>query len=153
MSMTNGAQAQSISSLADTQAEYQAYVYTYMAKATLHHLPNAVQKDIDNASSYSERQKFELERLLATGARSDANRAFQHAIDALKTDDAASWNECRLDLLDAIDACEQLLDYQLMIGSTSSRRATVQTTLAYLDIAVENAGRAYRTIRVPTGRG
>ncbi|MGB7345958.1 MAG: hypothetical protein WBD20_17200 [Pirellulaceae bacterium] len=152
LSMTNVSSAQSISSLAENEAEYQAYIYTYMTQVTLQNLPSAIDNDIDNAETRSERLTFELEQFFALEARSDVNRAFKHAIFALKNDDNESWEDCRIDLIKARDACERLLGYQEAIGSDFSRRFTVQTALVYLDVAIPNASRAYRTIKGPTKR-
>lgn len=131
--------AQAISQNASNEAEYQTYINSYMAWAFMYSLPNAVQSDIDNANSYAKRIQFETERNLAYAARSSARAAFNHAYVALRDNDNSQWSLISEDLGYAIADCEKLLSYQQQIGASASRRSTVNSTLTYLDRAMDNA--------------
>lgn len=134
--------AQAISQNASNEAEYQTYINSYMAWAYLYGLPNAIQNDIDNANSYTERVQFETERNLAHAARNSAKAAFNHAYIALRDNDNSQWSLICEDLGYAIVDCEELLSYQQLIGAPVSRRNTVNSALVYLDRAMDNAAMA-----------
>jgi len=124
---------------ANTTAEYNTYVYTYNARAMVLNLPSAIDAQYQASSSSSERFQLNSEGFWAEMLNMHIDRAFNHALDALDGGGISDWRSCLQDLNSAINACDDLLEFQQGMNNPSkARMSAVRSCKWYLNIAADN---------------
>jgi hypothetical protein len=132
--------AQSPTDNASNTYEYNAYVYSYCARSMVYFMPQAIENQIANTSSASQRNALQTELFWVDQLQFSVDNAFKHALAALNNNDDSQWNLCTQDLITALDACDLVLAYQdSMVQPSQSRINSVSSCKFYLEIAVENS--------------
>ena len=120
--------AQSPSSLADNNYEYNAYNYSYISKVIANGLADAMADD-------------GVEGEVALLVSDLCDDAFFHCYDALVEDDDSLWTEALDDLEMARSWCNTLIVFA-EDSQPSSVQQQIDSLMWYLDIAIENADKA-----------